>query len=243
METNGFSARAWRALGRALKYVLIALLILVVLLVAVVVGVDRYVAIKGRKAIGTLDDLRRPVDAIIVPGAQVLENYYPSVMLRDRLDGAIELYRAGIAPRILVTGDHREDNYNEVGVMRRYLTEHGVPDEAIFMDHFGLDTYDSVVRAHLVFQIETAVIATQRFHLERALYIARSHGYDFQGYTTDYHAYGVNNYVREAGARLKAVYEVTVGASPTRLDPVRPITGDARDTREPWGEPWRTPVP
>ena len=229
-----------RIIGKIVKAILITILVLILLAVLTIFSVDRWVAWRGGRAIVKVDEAKPPYDAIIVLGAQVLDNYYPSVMLRDRLDGAVELYRAGMSDRILVTGDHREDNYNEVGVMGRYLQEQGIPDEAIFMDHYGLDTYDSIYRSHHVFEIEKAIVVTQTFHLQRALYIARALDLDYQGYATDtrdYHS-SVYAFLREYGARLKAVYEVISGAPPTRMDPSMPISGDGRDSWQAWGEPW-----
>jgi SanA protein len=155
-------------------------------------------------------------------------------MLQDRLDGAVELYRAGVSNRIIVSGDHREDNYNEPLVMYKYLLSQGIPDEAIFMDHFGLDTYDSIYRAIHVFKVQSAIIVTQRFHLQRALYIGGKLGLDCVGYATNPRSYLSTPYflAREIGARLKAVYETNTNASPERMSPPYPISGDGRGTRK-----------
>lgn len=232
-----------RIVGKIVKVVLITILVLILLAVVTVFSVDRWIVWRGGAVILERDEVEPPYDAIIILGAQVLDNYYPSAMLRDRLDGAVELYKAGVSDRILVTGDHREDNYNEVGVMGRYLLEQGIPDQAIFMDHFGLDTYDSIYRSQHVFEITKAIVVTQTFHLQRALYIARALDLDYHGYATDTRDYHSSTYtfLREYGARLKAVYEVRSEASPARLDPPMPISGDGRNTREPWGEPWSGP--
>jgi vancomycin permeability regulator SanA len=157
-------------------------------------------------------------------------------MLQDRLDGAVWLFESGYSDRILVSGDHREDNYNEPRVMYRYLIDQGIPDEAIFMDHYGLDTYDTIYRAQHVFQIKTAIIATQRFHLERALFIADKIGIKAIGYATDPRIYAseVYMFVREMGARLKAVYETRTDAVPQYQSLPQPIEGDGRTTRDPF---------
>ncbi|NMB28472.1 MAG: DUF218 domain-containing protein [Clostridiaceae bacterium] len=193
-----------------------------------------YISIKGNVRTFKLHDLPQGVDCIIVLGAQIIGNRTPSPMLQDRLDGAVELYRAGISDRIIVSGDHREDNYNEPLVMYRYLLSKDIPDEAIFMDHFGLDTYDSIYRAIHVFQVKSAVIATQRFHLQRALYIGGKLGLNCVGYATNPRSYLSAPYfiAREVGARLKAVYETNTDAPPGRMSPPYPISGDGRGTRK-----------
>ncbi|HNZ63018.1 MAG TPA: ElyC/SanA/YdcF family protein [Bacillota bacterium] len=199
-----------------------------------IIFIYAYIALKGNARTYKLEDLPHNVDCIIVPGAQVLRNRAPSPMLQDRLDGAVAMYRAGVSDRILVSGDHREDNYNEPLVMYKYLIKQGIPDEAIFMDHFGLDTYDTVYRAIHVFKVKTAVIATQRFHLQRALYIGGKLGLDCVGYATDprYYASELYMFIREIGARLKAVYEIHTDALPGRMSPAHPISGDGRGTRQ-----------
>lgn len=207
---------------------------IILAIVGSVLFVYAYISIKGNARTFNVEDLPRNVDCIIVLGAQILGNRRPSPMLQDRLDGAVELYRAGVSDRIIVTGDHREDNYNEPLVMYKYLLAQGIPDEAIFMDHFGLDTYDSMYSAVHVFQVKTAVIATQRFHLQRALYIGDKLGLDCFGYATNPRSYSSTPYmlVREIGARLKALYETNSDAPPGKMSPPFPISGDGRGTRK-----------
>lgn len=209
---------------------------IVLAILSCVLAIYAFIALKGNAWTRTEETLPVKVDCIIVPGAQIYANQSPSPMLQDRLDGAVQLYRAGFSDRILVSGDHREDNYNEPLVMYRYLLDQGIPDEAIFMDHYGLDTYDTLYRARHVFQIDTAIIATQRFHLQRALYIAQGLGLEAYGYRTDPRIYAAHLYmfVREMGARLKAVYEVKTGALPLHESRPLPIFGDGRGSRDPF---------
>ena len=87
------------------------------------------------------------VDCIIVLGAAVKPNGEPSAMLRDRLEKAVELYEAGVSDTIIVSGDHRDEYYDEVNTMKDFLMEAGIPSEDIFMDHGGLSTYDTMYRA------------------------------------------------------------------------------------------------
>ncbi len=126
-------------------------------------------------------------DCILVLGAGVAKNR-PSDMLADRLDMAIELYKNGVAPKILVSGDHGNEDYDEVNVMKNYCMENGVPSEDIFMDHAGFSTYDSVYRAKNIFGVEKMVICTQQYHLYRAIYIAEAF---------DIEALGVNSTLRD----------------------------------------------
>lgn len=151
------------------------------------------------------------VDAIIVLGAAMYKSG-PSLMLRDRLDAAVSLYKAGISKRILVSGDHGNTNYNEVQGMHDYLLDAGVIDEHIFMDHAGFNTYSSMYRAKEVFLIESAIISTQEFHLPRAVYLANSLGIDASGVICDQQDYFfvIRNKAREFLARVKDWYQAEI---------------------------------
>ena len=111
-------------------------------------------------------------DCILVLGAQVKPDGTPSTMLADRLDTAIKLYKDGVAPKILMSGDDGQVEYNEVKIMLEYAKEHGVPAKDIFLDHAGFSTYESVYRAQYIFGVKKMIIVTQKYHEYRALYIA-----------------------------------------------------------------------
>ena len=109
----------------------------------------------------------------------------PSELLARRLDVALALYRAGRVQRILVSGDASERYHDETRAMKRYLVSRGVPAEAVDADGAGLSTFDSCARARDVFHVDRALLVTQRFHLSRALFIARSLGLDAHGVIAD----------------------------------------------------------
>lgn len=91
-----------------------------------------------------------------------------------RIEAAVALYKAGKVRLILVSGDNSDEYYNEPADMHAELVARGIPAEAIILDYAGLRTLDSVVRAHTIFELNHFLIVSQRFHLERALFIARS---------------------------------------------------------------------
>jgi SanA protein len=166
----------------------------------------------------------------IVLGAHVGNDGTPSTVLADRLDAALELYRKGKVQRFLLTGDHGRKNYDEVNNMKHYLTEKGVPQRDIFLDHAGFDTYNSMVRAKEIFMVKDAIIVTQEFHLSRAIYIARKKGLDIAGYSAvmkDTHPLKYLKF-RESIASLKAFGEVLVNRKPKFGGTKIPITGDSR---------------
>jgi SanA protein len=164
-----------------------------------------------------------------------MPNGAPSPMLSDRLAAAEELYKAGRMDKLLLSGDHGQVKYDEVGTMRRILRAKGIPPEDIFTDHAGFDTWDSAQRARRVFKVESAVVVTQGFHLARALFDARRAGIDATGFNADRRDYGrvmARLRVREAAARVKTLGDVVTGADPHFLGAQIPITGDGRES---WG--------
>lgn len=148
-------------------------------LLLVYLGVNLYTVCSARGSLFTPEEMKKKTnsaEAILVLGAGVRPNGTPSHMLEDRLLTALTLYQMGVSDRIIVSGDHGEDHYDEVGVMKRYLVAKGVPSEHVFMDHAGFNTYDSLYRAKAVFGAKRVVIVTQRYHAYRSLMIGRSLG-------------------------------------------------------------------
>lgn len=118
----------------------------------------------------------------IVLGAFVLPNGTLSSVLRGRVDSAVALYKEGKVSKLLMTGDNGSKRYDEVTAMKKYAMAAGVPDIAIVRDYAGFRTFDSCYRAKHVFGVDRAVVVTQRFHLPRAIYIARHVGIDTVGF-------------------------------------------------------------
>lgn len=130
----------------------------------------------------------------------------------NRVEAAASLFSSGKVSYILASGDNRHQSYNEPQAMREALQSLGVPDNAIVLDYAGFSTLDSVLRTRRVFLQQSFIIVSQRFHVERALYIARHNGIDAVGYgAEDVHGpAGVRTRVREYLARVKAVMDVHV---------------------------------
>ena len=120
-------------------------------------------------------------ECIIVLGCGIKDRDTPSDMLRDRLDTGIALYRQGVAPKILLTGDNGQVEYNEIHAMLVYTLGEGVPPEDVFCDHAGFSTSESMIRAVNIFSVERAVIVTQRFHEYRSIFNAEKMGIEALG--------------------------------------------------------------
>lgn len=224
-------------LTRKKKQLLIGVLCAAILLPALGVialwGINAYVEHIGAQDLIAPENIEQ-ADAVIILGAAVY-NGQPSATLVRRLDKGLEVYRKSPVPKIIVSGDNGTRHYNEVDVMRNYLMERGVPAEDIFMDHAGFNTYDSMVRAKEVFQVNRAVIVTQHQHLLRSLYIARRVG--LGAYGVDVGEYNEvemrQQFLREALARVKAVLQCEITKPKPKYlgDPI-PVSGSGLATEE-----------
>ncbi|MBP2018992.1 SanA protein [Symbiobacterium terraclitae] len=216
----------WRRWGVRLVIVAVAGAVLLLAINALVYYQGRALIVAPGEA--------RTAQAVLVLGAGVSPDGRVSPMLRDRLETALALYRAGKVEKFLLSGDHGRKDYDEVNAMRRYLEAQGVPPHHLFMDHAGFDTYDSLYRAAAIFQADDVIVVTQEFHLPRALWIATRLGLDAQGVAADRHRYRDERLyaVREFAARVKAFGEVAIRRRPAFLGDPIPITGDGRATHD-----------
>jgi vancomycin permeability regulator SanA len=174
------------------------------------------------------------VDCILVLGARVNAGGSPSGILEDRLITGIEAYNEGASDRLLMSGDHGTEDYDEVNAMKAYAVEQGVPSENAFMDHAGFSTYESLYRARDIFRVESVLIVTQEYHLYRALYIAERMGLTAYGVAADIRTYpGMPRFVaREILARSKDFFYTLFMPKPTYLGDVIPIWGDGNLTND-----------
>ena len=173
-------------------------------------------------------------DCILVLGAGVRDDGTPSHMLQDRLLTGIELYELGAAPKLLMSGDHGQAEYDEVNVMKAFATDAGIPSGDVFMDHAGFSTYESLYRARDVFCAERVIIVTQEYHLHRALYIAQSLGIEAWGVKADLRTYAGQGMreLREIAARAKDVLWCALQPAPTYLGDDIPVSGNGDLTND-----------
>jgi uncharacterized SAM-binding protein YcdF (DUF218 family) len=129
-------------------------------------------------AAGRADD-RDPVDAIVVLGAAQYDGR-PSQQLQARLDHALTLWQAGVAPAVMVTGGKQpDDRFTEADASRRYLVDRGVPESAILVEDSGRTTYESLESAAAMLLDEgfgEVVLVSDPFHMKRSQMIAE--GFD-----------------------------------------------------------------
>lgn len=221
---------------RILKRIVISCSCCLAIGLMAIFGVNGFVKITAKTHLVTAEDGAKlsDVDCIIVLGCQVREDGSLSDMLHDRLQRGVEVYIAGGAPKILMSGDHGQTNYNEVGAMKQYAVDNGVPTEDVFMDHAGFSTYETMYRAKEIFQAKKVVIVTQEYHLYRAVYIARQLGMEAYGVAADYRTYSGQSArdIREVLARCKDFVMCLFKPEPTYLGDVIPVSGNGNVTND-----------
>ena len=221
---------------KMLEKLLIALIVILILGAAAVGIINNYVISVGESRIMTVEQAASldDVDCIIVLGCKVRNDGSLSDMLRDRLIRGLELYNTGTSSKLLMSGDHGQKDYDEVGAMKHYAIQNGVPSENIFMDHAGFSTYETVYRAKEIFDADKVVIVTQEYHLYRALQIAKQLGLEAYGVPSDLNIYSgqMARDFREILARCKDFALCIVKPEPTYLGDVIPVSGNGDITND-----------
>lgn len=212
-------------MNKTFKY----LTFIAVISIALVFLLNLYINIKTKNLIyNSVEEIPGTYTALVL-GAHVSRDGIPSNFLKDRLDMALELYKHKKVKRLLLSGDHGTVIYDEVNNMRNYLLEHGVDTRDIFLDHAGFDSYNSIVRAKEIFEVNEMIIVSQEFHIPRALFIAKHKNLKAIGIIADKENYGSLAYLkfRERIANVKAFWEILINKDPHFLGEKIPITGDS----------------
>jgi SanA protein len=162
-----------------------------------------------------------PAPVALVLGAGLWRDGSPTPALYDRVATAVDLYQAGRVKKLLMSGDNRFVNYNEPAAMKKLAIQLGAPAEDIVLDYAGRRTYDSCYRAKEIFGVRQVVVVTQRFHLDRALFLCDALGIESVGVVADRRVYQTIRWweLREALATAAAWWDVNV-RHPT------PVLGD-----------------
>ena len=218
-----------------MKKVLIYGIIIIAILMIIVLGINLYVKASTNKQILGENDYTKlsDIDCIIILGAGVWGDK-PSPILEDRLLEGIELYQNNVSDKIIMSGDHGRESYDEVNIMKNYAIEKGIPSENIFMDHAGFSTYESIYRARDIFKAKKIVIVTQKYHLYRALYAANCLGLEAYGVGADPRQYSGATFreLREILARDKDFIKCIFKPKPTYLGDTIPVSGNGDVTND-----------
>lgn len=175
---------------------------------------------------------RSPEDApsapvAIVFGAGLYRNGNATPVLADRVETAVDLYKAGKVLKIILTGDNRFPEYNEPAAMIRVAVSLGVPETDLIPDYAGRRTYDSCYRARFVFNVKKAILVSQEFHLPRAVYLCDQLGIESIGVSADRRDYRNASLLqwnlREVLACFFAILETQITHPQPVLGPMKPL--------------------
>ncbi len=191
-----------------MKLIIKLLIVLFIISLILLFGINYYVKTTTKnKIINDISNIPQ-VDCILILGAGI-DGDKPSLMLEDRLNAGIKLYDNNVSKKIVMSGDHGRKEHDEVNIMKNYAMELDIPSSDIFMDHAGFSTYESMYRLKHVFGAKSVVIVTQKYHLYRSIYIAKSLGLEAYGYAAEDIKYYGDTYreLREILARDKDFFK------------------------------------
>ena len=188
--------------------------LLFVSLVVFVVSVDLYVSKQAQEHLYShIKEVPAKKAALVLGTAKYVSKGRKNYFYVYRIRAAVALWKAGKVRAIVVSGDNGTKYYDETTTMQKDLIRAGVPKKYISLDYAGFRTLDSVVRAEAIFNLEDYIIVSQKFHLERALFLAQAKGQKAIGFVAKDIAGTAAAYrmkAREYLARAKAFLDVYV---------------------------------
>ncbi len=164
----------------------------------------------------TIQTLPDTKTAVLLGTGKTLSNGMPNAYFYNRIQAAVDLYKSGKIKYVIVSGDNSTKEYNEPEDMQLTLMKYGIPKDKIILDHAGFRTLDSVVRAKEIFGQMKFIIISQKFHNERAVFLARKNGIEAYGYNAnDVNKYaGLKTNLREYLAKTKVYWDLLFGVEP-----------------------------
>ncbi len=208
-----------------IKRILLSLFGLLLLGVIVALGLDQWISFKTAPYIyDNAAQLPKRQVGVVLGTSKYYRGGEPNQYYMYRIQGALNAYNSGKISYLLLSGDNALQSYNEPRTMRRDLIKGGVRPADIVLDYAGFRTLDSIVRTKKVFDTNDFIIITQRFHCERALFIALQQGIQAQCFAVPSPKNILSIRLREVGARLAAVADLYLfNSEPRFLGPLIPI--------------------
>ena len=210
-----------------LSRTIIMILGLIILLTVLVLIVPRTLT-RAYANSRLFDPENAPIESVaIVFGAGLYRNGAPTPVLRDRVATAASLYQSGKVDKLLMSGDNSTPSHNEPGAMRDYALGLGISEDDIILDYAGRRTYDTCYRARDIFNLNSAILVTQSFHLPRAIYTCNQLGVSAIGVPADLRQYRRSSHtywnLRESVATVVALWEIHVSQPQPILGNPEPI--------------------
>ena len=206
-----------------------------ILLISLPIYISIYIKTSSKRKIHrNIHSIKKAKIALLL-GAKVFENYEVSQEVYDRIIRTVELYYERKIEKIIVSGDHGTNEYDEVNTIKSWLLKFSIREEDIFLDHAGFSTYESLYRAKEIFGAKSMIIVTQKFHLPRAVFIADKMGVLCQGYAADRIDYKQEMFdtAREFFARTKDfIYAIVLKPMPKYLGETISLDGSGLVTQD-----------
>ena len=194
-----------------LKRLIYLFLTLFILLAVTLIACDRWIGWKTSPYIfEDIDKLPAKKVGMVLGTSKYYTSGYINQFYQYRIQGAVNDYNSGKIQYLLLSGDNAKHSYNEPNTMRKDLIKAGIPASRIVMDFAGFRTLDSVVRTKEVFGTDGFTIITQRFHCERAVFIALEKGIDAQCFAVASPKSMFKVRIREVFARAGAMIDVYI---------------------------------
>ena len=162
------------------------------------------------KTFSNIELLPKNKVGIVLGASKFTRGNHINLYYKYRLEAAEALYKAGKIEFILISGDNSRKDYDEPSDFKTDLIANGIPEDNIFLDYAGFRTLDSMVRAKAIFNLTECTIISQKFHNERAIYLARKNGIDAIAFNAKNITgrYGLKTNLREHLAKTKAVLDI-----------------------------------
>lgn len=173
----------------------------------------------NHKTYNNLTNIPKHKVGLVLGTIKTLSNGRTNLYYKYRINATVALYKAKKIDFILVSGDNGSSSYDEPSTFKEDLIKKGIPESRIFLDYAGFRTLDSVVRAKKVFGLDNFIVISQKFHNERAIYLAKNHNIEVVGFNARDMSgrYGFKTNLREYFAKTKAVIDIVLNVEPKFL--------------------------
>ncbi|HFS67900.1 MAG TPA: vancomycin high temperature exclusion protein [Flavobacteriia bacterium] len=197
------------------------LILLIFIIPIILVFAANYIIEKNaeNKTFSNLTQIKKNKVGLVLGTAKKLKNGRINLYFKYRVDATVALYKEGKIDFVLVSGDNGTKNYDEPSDFKNELIKKGIPENKIFLDYAGFRTLDSIVRAKEIFGQTSLTVISQKFHNERAIYLAEKNGISAIGFNAKdvNRKYGLKTKIREYFARTKAYFDIIFKVKPKFL--------------------------
>ena len=206
--------------GKRIKRLIIGLAVIALVTFLTLWYANRLVVVSAEgKTFEKVEEVPYTRVGLLLGTSKYIKSGYQNQYFSYRIKAATELFKSGKISYLVISGDNSRSTYDEPSDMKQELIRNGIDSTKIYLDYAGFRTFDSVVRVKEIFGQDTIMIISQKFHNERAIYIARKLNIEAIGYNAqDVGAkYGIKTMIRERFARVKVILDFWLGVKPKFL--------------------------